>query len=73
MRPPKHVHGRNRVECGTRALGVGCALAEQTAGKKLRQSTTLPIWGAAMPLLIIMNFGLLGDPTDIFRSTKLCL
>jgi hypothetical protein len=44
----------------------------EVTGKKLRQSTTSPILGAATPQPIIMNFGPNCGPTDIINFTNFC-
>jgi hypothetical protein len=53
-----------------RALGVGCAFAQQVTGKKLRESNISHIWGAATPRPVIMNFGLLGGLVDVINSSN---
>jgi hypothetical protein len=41
--------------------------------KKLRQPYISPIWGAATPRPIIMNFGLLDGPANIINCSNFCL
>jgi hypothetical protein len=48
------------------------AFAEQNTGKKLRQSKTSAILGAATSQSIIMNFGPLDGPADIISFIKFC-
>ena len=77
MGPQRHILGRNRVDwciiCGTRALGVGCALAEQNTGKKSASRQFHPYGEPSRdPPPIIMNFGLHGGPTDLINCPNFC-
>ena len=77
MGPQRHILGRNRVDwciiCGTRALGVGCALAEQNTGNKSASRQFHPYGEPSRdPPPIIMNFGLHGGPTDVINCPNFC-
>ena len=79
MGPQRHILGRNRVDwcigliSGTRALGVGCGIAEQNTEKKIRQSTISPIW-AAEPRSPAYHYELWlhGGPTDLINCPNFC-
>jgi hypothetical protein len=57
---------------GSSVRGQLCVCPTSHRKKKLREPYNSPIWGAVTPRLIIMNFDLLGGPTDAMNCSNFC-